>query len=86
MATELRQAGLIQKEVIALSDDVGRLDGRVGNLLRHFGQAEADLRQIRISTEKVHKRTVRIREVDLSNDEDDTVTELPTSRAALEGD
>ncbi len=81
------QAGLIQKEVIALSGDVGRLDGRVDNLLRHFGQAEADLRQIRISTEKVQKRTVRIQEVDLSDDEDDTVTELPTGRAAaLEGD
>ena len=80
------QAGLIQKEVIALSDDVGRLDGRVGNLLRHFGQAETDLRQIRISTEKVQKRAVRIREVDLDEDEDDTVTELPTGRAALEGD
>lgn len=80
------QAGLIQKEVIALSDDVGRLDGRVDNLLRHFGQAEADLRQIRISTEKVQKRAVRIQEVDLNDDEDDTVTKLPTSRAALEGD
>ena len=80
------QAGLIQKEVTALSDDVGRLDGRVDNLLRHFGQAEADLRQIRISTEKVQKRAVRIQEVDLSDDEDDTVTKLPTSRAALEGD
>ena len=80
------QAGLIQKEVIALSDDVGRLDGRVDNLLRHFGQAEADLRQIRISTEKVQKRAVRIQEVDLSDDEDDTVTKLPTRHAALEGD
>jgi len=59
------QAGLIQAEVAAMGEDVLRLDQRVGRLQRHFGQAEDDLRQIRISTEKVQRRAARIQEVDL---------------------
>ncbi len=59
------QAGLIQKEVTAITDDVGRLDSRVAKLQRHFGQAEEDIRQIRISTEKVQKRATRIQELEL---------------------
>ena len=59
------QAGLIQKEVHALLEDVGRLDDRVGKLQRHFDQAGEDMRQIRISTEKVSKRADRIESVQL---------------------
>jgi DNA recombination protein RmuC len=65
------QAGLIQKEVAAMGDDVGRLDTRVARLQQHFGQAEEDVRQIRISTEKVQKRAVKIQELEL----DDVETE-----------
>ncbi len=60
-----KQAGLIQKEVRLMAEDVGRLDRRVAQLQRHFGQVEDDVRQIRISTEKVTKRAARIEEVDL---------------------
>jgi DNA recombination protein RmuC len=63
------QAGLIQKEVAAMGDDVSRLDSRVANLQKHFGQAEEDLRQIRISTEKVQKRAVKIQELELDEAE-----------------
>ncbi len=59
------QAGLIQKEVHALLEDVERLDDRVGKLQRHFDQAGEDMRQIRISTEKVGKRADRIDSVQL---------------------
>jgi len=59
------QAGLIQKEVHALLEDVGRLDDRVGKLQRHFDQVGEDMRQIRISTEKVGKRADRIESVQL---------------------
>ena len=44
-----------------------RLDDRVGKLDRHFGQAAEDIRQIRISTDKVTKRGERIKEVEVSD-------------------
>ena len=59
------QAGVIQKEVGALLTDVGRLDKRVGKLQQHFDQGAEDIRQIRISTEKVTKRAERIETVEL---------------------
>ncbi len=61
------QAGLIQKEVHNLLDDIGRLDDRVGKLQRHFDQAGEDMRQIRISTDKVSKRGERIGELELED-------------------
>ena len=64
------QAGLIQKEVATMHQDVQRLDSRVANLQRHFGQAEEDLRQIRISSEKVQRRAARIQEMELDDAED----------------
>ncbi len=83
------QAGLIQKEVTAITDDVGRLDSRVANLQRHFGQAEEDIRQIRISTEKVQKRATRIQELELDEVEGPETTdvpELPLRNAAGQSD
>ena len=50
------QAGVVQREVQALLKDVLRLDDRVSKLHRHFDQAGEDMRQIRISTDKVIKR------------------------------
>lgn len=71
------QAGLIQTEVRILLDDVGRLDDRVGKLQRHFDQANEDMRQIRISTEKVTKRGDRIEELELGASDSDTTEMLP---------
>ncbi len=68
------QAGLIQKEVGLLLDDIGRLDDRVAALDKHFGQAADDIRQIRISTDKVVKRADRIETVQLG---EDAIAELP---------
>jgi len=62
------QAGLIQKEVALLLDDIGRLDDRVAGLSKHFDQASEDIRQIRISTDKVAKRADRIEAVQLGDD------------------
>ena len=59
------QAGVIQTEVRLVLEDVLRLDDRVGKLQRHFDQASEDVRQIRISTEKVSKRAERIEELEL---------------------
>ena len=63
------QTSLIQKEVETMLADVGRLDTRVGNLQRHFGQATEDMNQIRISTERVRKRGEKIQDTDLGEDE-----------------
>ncbi|MEW5729575.1 MAG: DNA recombination protein RmuC [Pseudomonadota bacterium] len=63
------QAGVIQKEVRLLLDDVGRLDDRVSALDKHFNQAAEDIRQIRISTDKVVKRADKIEAVQMGEDE-----------------
>lgn len=63
------QAGLLQAEVGRLLDDVRRLDDRVGKLQTHFRQADEDMRQVRISTEKIDKRAERIREVEVEEPE-----------------
>jgi len=62
------QAGVIQAEVHKLLDDVTRLDDRVGRLHRHFDQTVEDIRQIRITTDKVTKRAERIDEIQLGPD------------------
>jgi DNA recombination protein RmuC len=59
------QAGLIQKEVRALLEDVRRLDDRTAKLQTHFNQAVEDVRQVRISTEKVSKGAEKIENVEL---------------------
>jgi len=59
------QAGLIQKEVRALLEDVRRLDDRTARLQAHFNQAVEDVRQVRISTEKVAKDAEKIENVEL---------------------
>ncbi|MGH6947668.1 MAG: DNA recombination protein RmuC [Kiloniellales bacterium] len=63
------QAHLIQAEVQKLLEDVTRLDDRAGRLQRHFAQAEEDIRQIRVSTEKVVKRGEAIEQVEMENTE-----------------
>ncbi|MFN3076175.1 MAG: DNA recombination protein RmuC [Alphaproteobacteria bacterium] len=65
------QAGLIQKEVQILLKDVRLLDERVGKLARHFDQATEDIRQIRISTDKIGQRSQRIEEVQLEEPENE---------------
>ena len=62
------QAGVIQQEVTRMLQDVGRLDQRVENLERHFGQAEKDLREIRTSAEKVARRGEHITQIELGED------------------
>jgi len=61
------QAHIIQAELRRLLDDVVRLDDRVAKLQRHFEQATEDVRQIRISTEKVGKRAERIEELQVGD-------------------
>ena len=62
------QAHVIQAEVQKMMEDVGRLDDRVEKLQRHFGQAADDIRDIRISTEKISKRGERIEDLQLADE------------------
>lgn len=64
------QAGLIQKEVGVLLEDVTRLGDRVSNLGRHFNQAEADITEIKTSTGKITKRGKKIKDVKLEDDKE----------------
>jgi DNA recombination protein RmuC len=60
------QADLIRKEVGVLVGDVKRLGERVGNLQRHFDQAEADLKAITVSTDKIVARGEKIENAELA--------------------
>jgi DNA recombination protein RmuC len=68
------QAHVIQKKVTELRLDVGRLDERAEKLQRHFDAAVGDVKQIRISTDKLLRRSNEIESVEL---------EAPGSRSAV---
>jgi DNA recombination protein RmuC len=75
------QAGRIQEEVGRLVEDVSRLNGRVSGLKRHFEQAQDDVRQIEISTDKIVRRGGRIESVEL----EDQALPAPPSSPGLPG-
>jgi DNA recombination protein RmuC len=54
------EAQVIQVEVQKLLEDIERLDGRVAKLDAHFRQAQDDVAQIRVSTDKIVKRGQKI--------------------------
>ena len=72
------QAGVIQAEVMTMLKDVERLDERVGKLQSHFSQATEDVRQIRISTDKVAKRGERIVDLQIEEAGEEAETEALT--------
>ncbi len=63
------QAGVIQKEVVTLLQDVDRLDGRVEKLRTHFQLAEKDIGNISTSTRKITSRAERIEGLQLEESE-----------------
>src|SRR3954449_10096668 len=60
------QADLIRKEVGALLNDVRLLNDRVLKLQSHFNQADADIKNILISTGKITSRGEKIEKVELA--------------------
>ncbi|MCQ2741051.1 MAG: DNA recombination protein RmuC [Alphaproteobacteria bacterium] len=68
------QAGLIQKEVGLLLEDISRLDERVENLQKHFKQANDDIESIKTSSNKVSRRVKKIEEIEMG---EDTTPALP---------
>lgn len=74
------QAHIIQREVGLMATDVSRLDERVAKLQQHFNQTAEDMRQVRISTEKISKRADKIESLDMEElPRPDNVTELRRS-------
>jgi DNA recombination protein RmuC len=67
----------IRTEVGHLMNDLGRLRERVLNLQKHFGQANEDVAQILISSEKVAKRGGRIESLEFEGDEEPGRTVIP---------
>ena len=66
------QAGLIQKEVATLLDDVGRLGERVEKLRTHFGQADKDIELIETSSRKISARGEKITSLEMADTSDNT--------------
>ena len=62
------QAGVIQTEVVKLLDDAGRLDQRVDRLQNHFDLAVKDMREIRISTDKIIKKGEKIEDLHFADE------------------
>jgi DNA recombination protein RmuC len=60
------QAHVIQAEVIKLLEDVTRMKDRVGDLKRHFEQANTDLDKLGISTDRITKRALKIESLDVT--------------------
>ena len=54
------EAHVIQSEVGLLMEDINRLSDRVINLQKHFAQANRDVEQILVSSEKISRRGYRI--------------------------
>jgi len=60
------QADLIKKEVGTLLNDVRLLSERVQKLQSHFNQADADIKNILVSTGKITSRAEKIEKVELA--------------------
>ncbi len=63
------QAGIIQKHVTTLFDDVSRLDDRVENLRKHFGQAEKDIDLISTSSRKISSKIDTIEKIQMEEED-----------------
>ena len=64
------QAGVIQKHVSTLSDDMDRLDKRVSSLRNHFSQAEKDIDLIETSSRKIQSKADIIEKIQLEDIDD----------------
>lgn len=70
-------AHVIQVEVAALRDDTLRLDDRVNKLQTHFRQANKDIDDILISTNKVVRRSQRIEDLEVGEIEVQPIAKAP---------
>jgi DNA recombination protein RmuC len=76
------QAGLLQKELHVLMEDMGRLDERVEKLAMHFRQASKDVEDIQTSARKVQRRAEKITTMDLGDEAPPAAAPLEAPRGA----
>ena len=76
------QAHVIQAEVRKLLDDVRRLAERTAKLDNHFRQAQEDVAQVLVSTEKIARRGERIDTMEFAQEPPARVAALPPLRLA----
>jgi len=62
------EAHAIRRELGLLHRDVERLSVRVGNLDRHFAQAQKDVEEIRVSADRAAARARRLEAVEFADD------------------
>ena len=80
------QAGVIQKEVGLLVEDISRLDDRIENLGKHFDMASKDIGDIKISSGKIARRIDKIEDIELGENSEKhlAVEDLTGHRGAEE--
>lgn len=74
------QAGIIQKHVMTLFDDVERLDKRVNDLRTHFDRADKDIDLITKSTTKITAKVEKIEKIQME-EEDSAQSAIETAKA-----
>ena len=79
------QAGLIRRELTLLHKDVERLEARVGNLDRHFGQAVKDVEEIKISAGKAGGRARRLEAFEFEQEDEEPAVEQTGRPRVIEG-
>jgi len=80
------QAHLIQIEVAHLMEDMGRLNERVLKLQTHFAQANRDVEQILISTDKLTRRGAKIESLEFAAGAETEADNEALPRAAEAGE
>jgi DNA recombination protein RmuC len=76
------QAGAIRRELHLLFEDVRRLGERVEKLDTHFTQAQNDVREIRISSDKTQRRARKLDNFDFEELAPDTQPDTPADLPA----
>ena len=74
-----RMAHVIKDELGKLAKDFARFDDRMKKLASHIEQANKDVSEVRISSDKISKRFAQIERVELEHHQPDTALALPDS-------
>ncbi len=74
-----RMAHVIKDELGKLAKDFARFDDRMKKLASHIEQANKDVGEVRISSDKISKRFAQIERVELDHHQPDSALALPDS-------